>query len=688
MGTPLDYQQNFTLSYQLPLNLIPVFDWIMSDAQYTANYTWVRGTKLDDGTSLGNTITNNRNLNINGTFNMEKLYNHIPFLKTANERFDRISAPVSMVSMKQQRIGSVATIKNKGDDKTKKALPKNKNSFETEITILPDTSMVVTHGKKSKRIVVTARTRDGHIYKLKYRKIDNNKIRIINKVDSALHLKITVAAKMPLENNKWYKTAQSIARVMMMVRNVSISYRNQYSMSLPGFMPNVGDALGQNRGNGLLSPGLDFAFGLTGDSYVEKSYERGWLLQNDSVATPATSNTTEDLQLRATLEPLKDLKIDLNATRISTKARSIQYMYSGMPTTQSGTFAMTTISIGSSFEGIGNANNGYHSNTFDKFCGLLDAFRSRVEAQYMSAVYPKNTSLAGKIFDIKNGTVNKYSADVMVPAFISAYTSMGGNSLELFPSLARLLPNWTLRYGGLVKLPWFRDVFKSFNINHSYKSIYTVGSYSSYSTFAEYMNGLGFITDTETGNPTPSSMFNVSTVSINEAFSPLLGIDMTFNNNITAKLEYRTVRSVNLSMTSVQVNEALSKDWVIGLGYKISDFSLFGMKSHRVVSSKKDNKGNTTNNRRGGLNHDLNLRLDMSYRNQAAITRDIASMMSNASSGNTAFKLSFAADYTLSRMLTMSFYYDHQSNTPLLSSSSYPTTTRDFGLSIKFSLTR
>ena len=122
---------------------------------------------------------------------------------------------------------------------------------------------------------------------------------------------------MPLENNNWYKTAQSIARVMMMVRNVSISYRNQYSMSLPGFMPNVGDAFGQNRGNGLLSPGLDFAFGLTGDSYVNKSFERGWLLQNDSVATPATSNITEDLQLRATLEPFKDLKIDLNATRLS-----------------------------------------------------------------------------------------------------------------------------------------------------------------------------------------------------------------------------------------------------------------------------------------------------------------------------------------------------------------------------------
>nr|MBP8038522.1 hypothetical protein [Prevotella sp.] len=137
-----------------------------------------------------------------------------------------------------------------------------------------------------------------------------------------------------------------------------------------------------------------------------------------------------------------------------------------------------------------------------------------------------------------------------------------------------------------------------------------------------------------------------------------------------------------------KINEALSKDWVIGLGYKISDLSLFGMKPRRVYSAKKDNNANITNSRRGGLNHDLNLRVDLSYRNQAAITRDIASIMSNASSGNTAFKLSFAADYTLSRMLTMSFYYDHQSNTPLLSSSSYPTTTRDFGLSIKFSLTR
>jgi cell surface protein SprA len=210
------------------------------------------------------------------------------------------------------------------------------------------------------------------------------------------------------------------------------------------------------------------------------------------------------------------------------------------------------------------------------------------------------------------------------------------------------------------------------------------------------MNGLGFVSDATTGNPIPSSMYNVSAVSINEAFSPLLGIDVTLHNNLTCKLEYRTTRVLNLSMTSVQINEATSNDWVVGLGYKINNFNFFGLGvNHRKVKSKKkntdetENATNTRNNsRNNGLNHDLNIRFDFSYRKQAAIIRDIASMTSSASSGNTAFKFSLNADYTLSKMITMAFYYDRQTNKPLLSSSSYPTTTQDFGLSMKLSLTR
>ena len=477
----------------------------------------------------------------------------------------------------------------------------------------------------------------------------------------------------------------------MMVRSINISYRNQYQMNLPGFMPNIGDAFGQ-RTSGGLSPGLDFAFGTIGDSYLDKALANEWLIHNDNVANPATINSSDDIQLRATLEPMRDLKIDLNASRTDTRAQRIQYMYEGKPTTHSGSFNMTTISLKGALEGMGDANNGYQSATFDKFRSLLPEYAARVAGQYPEP----GTAYGGSTIT----EVNPYSADVMIPAFLKAYTSSGGSSLSLFPALTRMLPNWTIRYSGLSKLTWFSNHFKSFNINHSYKSVFSIGSYASYSSWREYMGDLGFTTDQATGMLQPSSMYNVSTVSINEAFSPLVGVDATLQNDLTAKLEYRTTRVLNLSMTSVQINEARSNDIVLGAGYKIRDFNLFGAGGNRKIR-KAQNRGKskaqssqttqttqTTRGRSGGVNHDMNLRLDISFRQQAAITRDIASGTSSASSGNSAFKLSFMADYTLSRLLTLSAYYDQQTNTPLLSSSSYPTTTRDFGLSLKFSLTR
>ena len=691
-GTPLDYSQSFTASYKVPLNLLPVFDWVNTDASYSSNYSWERGMEDENGNSYGNTVNTHRELTLNGSFNLVKLYNHVPFLKKVNEKFERTQSRSQLLRKKQEKEKKKKDAKELAAD-PKKALPKNKKAFEKEITLLPDTTLSIRHGKNSKRLIVSAKTADGKLFPIKYKKVDNNQIKLISKVDSAKKIKISVLAKEPLEEKSWYKTWQTVARLAMMVRNVSFNYRSSYQLTLPGFTPSIGDAFGQKK-VGSMAPGLDFAFGLVDDDYIGKARENDWLLRNDSVATPATTSKTENLQLRMTLEPVKDLKIDFSAVRTQTTQKSIQYMYEGTPTTQSGSFQMSTISLSTAFEGMGDANSGYRSKTFEKFVNSLAGYRDRVEAQYAGTVYPAGSALSGGKFDASRTPVNQYSGDVMIPAFLNAYTSMGGNSLSLFPALSRLLPNWTVRYSGLGKLPWFRDHFKSVNINHSYKSIFAVGSYNSYSTYQEYMNGLGFINDASTGNPSPSSMFNISQVSINEAFSPLLGMDVTFNNNMTLKGEYRQTRVLNLSMTSVQLNEALSKDWVIGMGYRINNFSLFegGARKLKVktgAGNKKDNRNASSNSQQmRGTNHDLNLRLDFSFRKQAAIVRDIATMTSSASSGNNALKLSFSADYTFSKLLTMSFYYDRQTNTPLLSSSSYPTTTQDFGLSIKFSLTR
>ena len=680
LGTPLDYSQQVTASYQVPLNKLPILDWVNSDVSYNSRYSWVRGTELDDGTSFGNTINTNRNLTINGSFNMETLYNHSGFLKKVNDMNKKSSNAKKPANRSRNPKPNEKAKADEDKDKEKTAT----NKYNREITLKPDTTQIVSHNKNSKRLIVTARTKEGKPYDIQYKVVDANKI-LIKSLDTVTVM-LSVVPKTPYEEMWWYKPAQHAARLLMMVRSVNVNFRSQYSMNLPGFIPNVGDMFGQRTGSAL-SPGLDFAFGLIGDSYIDKALDNGWLLTNDSVATtPASINNTQDIQLKAVLEPIQDMKIDLSASRTDNSAKSIRFMYVGNPATFSGSFNMTTISLRGSLAGVGSADNGYQSDAFDHFRELIPEFQQRVQAQY--------DAIGGAVPSAAE--VNPYSADVLVPAFLSAYTVGAGSSLDIFPAITRMLPNWTLRYTGLSKLPWVRDHLKSVNINHAYKSVYSVGSYASYSSWQEYMNGLGFITS-QSGVMQPSSMYNVSTVSINEAFSPLIGIDATLQSGLTAKLEYRTTRVLNLSMTSVQLNEALSRDWVIGMSYKIQDFNLFTPKVSRKVGKAqrgKNAKNNQSNQNRSsrssksGVNHDLNLRLDVSLRSQASITRDIATGISSASSGNSAFKLSFMADYTLSRMLTLTAYYDSQTNTPLLSSSSYPTTTHDFGLSVKFSLTR
>jgi cell surface protein SprA len=283
--------------------------------------------------------------------------------------------------------------------------------------------------------------------------------------------------------------------------------------------------------------------------------------------------------------------------------------------------------------------------------------------------------LAGQAYDPANGGVDMYSSDVLIPAFLSAYTGRDAHkaTLDLFPNILSMLPNWTLTYSGLSKLPFFRKHFKSFNLTHAYKSVYSVGSFNTFNSYMEYMNGRGFIEDVTTGNPIPSSMYNISSVSINESFAPLCGVSMTFLNDISAHLEFRKTRVLTLSTTAVQVVETSSDDITAGAGYKITGVKLFGAQSGTG---------------RNQVSNDLNMNLDLSYRNQNALCRNLREEITQATSGNRAFKLSFSADYTYSRMLTLNFYYDFQSNFPLVSTSAYPTSTHDAGFTLKFTLTR
>ena len=487
--------------------------------------------------------------------------------------------------------------------------------------------------------------------------------------------------KAVLDPNEVYKTERFTlkdgldltTRAVMMVRNASFTYRNTYNMNLPGFMPNA-SMLGQNSGNGMLAPGLDFAFGLTDNSYLHKAQHNNWLLNNDSVSYAAATSAGESLQIKMMLEPFMNFRIDVNSSWEKSNSRTIQYMYAGMPESQTGTFSMTVVTLKSAFERK-NPDNGYKSKSFERLADNINTVQKRVENQYVGAIYPEGTTLAGSVYNPENGGVNPYSADVLIPAFLAAYTGKDASksSLNLFPNILSMMPNWSITYSGLNQIPFFQKYFKSFNLKHSYKSVYSMGSYNTFMSYMEYMNNLGFINDITTGNPIPNSMFNIGSVSINESFAPLVGVDMTFNNSLTARLECRKTRVINLSTSAVQVVETISDDITAGASYRISNLKLFGAQQGTG---------------RNKVNNNLNMNLDFSYRNQNALCRNIKTMATQATSGNRAIKLAFSADYIYSKMLTLNFYYDFQSNFPLVSTSSYPTATHDCGITLKFSLTR
>lgn len=676
LGRPLAYQQNAELSWNVPLNKIPALDWVTVDAKYSSSYNWTRGIESSTGQSLGNTIANRRDLSANGRFNMENLYNKVEFLKRVNRKF---SQP------------------NNHNSKPEKKF------YEKEIVLRADTSFIVPHNQGSKKLRVIAIRKDGTRYALKYKVLDINRIEVLTRGTDSL--KITVSARKRMEEQTWYKIAEVGARGLMSLRNFNVSYRNNNQLSLPGFMPNIGNVFGQSRLGGMFVPGLDFAFATAGEDYVQRANERGWLLRSDSLTALSTFAQTEDFQLRAQIEPARDLRISVSFSRNHNRNKSIQYMFEGMPTLQSGSFAMTTLSLGSAFSSSGTADNGYRSALFQRFLGALNRYQARLEQQYAGTTYPAGLGTwSGQTYNPENGSVGKYSSEVMIPAFLDTYTSMG-SSVEIFPLLTKLLPNWTLTYSGLSSLPAFKRWFRAFNINHSYRSLYNVGSYSSFQNYRATIDGLGFINNVENGRPQPSSQFDISTVSINENFSPLLGVDATFHNNMTAKLEMRRTRVLTLSMASQLLTETHSNDVVFGVGYRINDFKFptfgdngikgKGKKSRNSSASSSTDYSNGSNysedasgGSSDGFAHSLNMRLDISLREQSALQRNILTTISQATSGNSAIQISFSADYAVSRFFTISAYYERQMNRPLLTSSAFPTTVQDFGLNLKFQLAR
>lgn len=647
-GTPYSYRQSFTASYKAPFNKIGATDFITANATYNASYNWDRGTTLDS-ISTGHTIANQASLSLDGRFNLEQLYKKSEYLKKVNDRFS-----------------------SKKSSSAKKSKPKK---YTRNFSLKQDTSIFITHNLKTKKVKITG-TEKGKEIAIKHRVIDANKVEILNRGKGNIRFTITE----DLDENKsiWTEIADHAARFAMMVRNVNVRYKYTTGLSLPQFTPEIGDAFGQSTGYDIMSPGLDFAFGFTDDSYINKAKNQGWLLCDETQTAPAISSGTSEFNLEVSLEPVRGLKITLTDNRTDNRTNQVQFMYNDMTTIYSGSYTKTHCALATALRGS-SAKDGYNSDAFNKFIAYIPTVRNRFESQYEGKTYP-NTGfmtghpLAGQPYNPQNGATNETSSDILIPAFVAAYSGMSPEKVTLnpFPGLSAMLPNWRLSYDGLIQIGKIRKYFKSFTLSHAYQCTYSVGSFTSYSDWVSIGNGLGFTRNQLTQNPVPSSPYNITSVSITEKFSPLIGVNATMNNNVSFNAEYRDSRTLSLNSDAGQIVESGQKSFVLGAGYKFVNFNTF----LKIKGSQK------------GVSNDLTLNLECNFSNNTALIRKIDTQITQATSGSKTLAINFTANYVVSKRVTVGAYYDHQVNTPLVSSSAYPTSNSSYGISINLSLAK
>lgn len=650
MGTPWAYNQTFTGQYRAPFSKIPAIDFLTGNVSYNATYKWDRGATID-GVKIGNTIANQASWTADGRINFESIYNKIPIFKDVTKRFANT---------------------RKTDTRAKRA-----KKFERTYKLLPDTSLTIKHNLRTKKIKVTAVTVDGKPFVVKSRPIDQNSVEILTRGED--NIKFTVTEVLKEERPLMRDIGEYALRFVLSPRNVSVRYRNTRSMTIPLFAPEIGNIFGQSKSYGPMSPGLDFAFGFTDESYLDKALKRGWLITDDGQTSPAIISHGTELNVEANLELFKGFKVQLTFNRTDNRNSQIQFMYADMPTSLSGSYTKTHCALASALRSS-NAKDGYRSEAFDKFLSGIPVVRQRVESQYNGISYPdagfiKGTAQAGIPFDPEVGTVSETSSDVLIPAFIAAYTGKDPRKIYLdpFPSFSAVLPNWRVTYDGLINMGNMRSIFKTFTLTHAYQCTYSVGSYSSYLNWVSADGQrLGFTLDELTGRPIPSSPYNISSVAITERFAPLFGVNVTMNNNVQFNAEYRDQRTLTLNTSAGQVVEATTRGITIGAGYKFVNFNT-------VLKIKGSQQG---------VSNDLTVNADVSFQNNQALIRRIESNYTQPTSGTKTVNINFTASYVLSRRLTLSAYFDHQVNTPIVTTSAYPTTNSSYGISVNLSLAR
>lgn len=455
-----------------------------------------------------------------------------------------------------------------------------------------------------------------------------------------------------------------ILKFLMMVKDVSGRYQQVEGTMLPGFMKDPG-LFGVNSG----APGWDFVFGWQDDQFIQRAILRNWISTDTNFNTAYRLKNNESINARATIEPFRDFKIELTFARQYTEnytaymvANSNGYFSDPTNPTTTGSFSITTMMLGTSFSKM-NVRSTY-SSIYEKMKEYRQNIAFKLANENQNWVY--NIDNPKPITD-STGFPNGYgptSQEVLLYSFLAAYQGKNVDNINTTTLFQKIpLPNWRISWKGLSKVEPFKRWFKNITVNHNYTSTYTVSG---------FQNNLNYKVDAVYNDPSEKNTYdnyiteyNLGQVSLIEQLTPLLGFDITLNNNITLRLEHKRTRNFSLSFVNNQLTEQRTVEWSIGAGYTINKMPILFRSRHPESTMK--------------------LSLDIGIRDNATTLRRLDSGIDEISQGTWALTINFAADYKLSRSVTARFYFDRNQTNPYVALQ-YRTTNLETGISVIFSL--
>ena len=457
----------------------------------------------------------------------------------------------------------------------------------------------------------------------------------------------TKETKGPKKTSKLFNT---VVDVVTMVKRLNINYIENNGTVLPGYTQSIGFL-------GTVKPTIGFVFGSQSDVRFEAA-RRGWLTTFPDFNEQFINRTTKQLNITATAQPIKDLTIDLSADRQFSDSRQenfdLQEILAGGNglINEQGSFSISTSLIGTAF----GKSDEFDSATFQKFKDNRIAIANRLAA---NNGVPTGTESA---FPEGYGNTQQ---DVLLPDFFAAYTGKDAENVSLNAFRDIPIPNWNIKYTGLMKNKWFKKKFKRFSLSHGYRASYNINSFQSNLEKTQLINEGSPAVNIETGDILPDLILN--NVVLNDQFNPLIRVDFEMQNSVSVIAEVRTDRSLSLSFDNNLLTENNGKEYTFGLGYRIKDVKFVT----NIGGQKTRLKG------------DLNLKADVSLRDNITIIRNLDIDNNQITSGQNLLSIKFTADYALSKNLNALFFYDH-SFSQFAVSTAFPQTSINAGFTLRY----